>query len=307
MPTRQPHRDPRLTDLPPLPPRPRDGHKGTFGTVLVVGGSSSETTRMIGAPALAGLGALRAGCGLCKLMMPSPILNAALSSLTSATGLPLAVDDEDQVIPFEAVAAFDHAAEDATCIVIGPGLGSAEAARALVLRAVQRDNPPLVVDADALNVLASIPDLFRDFHAAAILSPHPGEFRRLANAFRITHDPAREESRVPAAEALAQKLGAIVVLKGARTVVSDGQRTWTCPAGDPCMATGGSGDVLAGVTAGLVSQHLRQGHDLFECARAAVAAHALAGESWAAHNATAGMLASELANLIPAALETLRR
>lgn len=306
MPTRPPNRDPRLSDLPPLPPRPRDGHKGTFGTVLVVGGSSDNSTRMIGAPALAGLGALRAGCGLCKLMMPSPILNAALSSLTSATGLPLQVDDEGQAIPFEAVAAFDRAAEDATCIVIGPGLGTAEAARALVLRAVQRDSPPLVIDADATNVLASIPDLFRDFHAAAILTPHPGEFRRLAVAFRITHDPAREESRAPAAEALAQKLGAIVVLKGARTVVSDGQRTWTCPAGDPCMATGGSGDVLAGVTAGLVAQHARQGHDLFQCARAAVAAHALAGESWASQNATAGMLASELANLIPAGLDTLR-
>ena len=306
MPTPDPHRDPRLETLPPLPPRPRDGHKGTFGTVLIVGGSSDPSSRMIGAPALAGLGALRAGCGLCKLMMPATILNAALSSLTSATGLPLPVDNEDHVIPFEAVAAFDRAAQDATCIVIGPGLGSSDAARALVLRAVQRESPPLVIDADALNGLAAIPDLFRDFHAAAMLTPHPGEFRRLASAFRITHDPVNEESRSLAAEALAQKIGAIVVLKGARTVVSDGQRTWVCPAGDPCMATAGSGDVLAGVTAGLVAQHLRQGHDLFECARAAVAAHALAGERWAAKNATAGMLASELADLIPAALDTLR-
>lgn len=301
-----PTRDPRLRSLPPLPPRPRDGHKGTFGTVLVVGGSSDESTRMIGAPALAGMGALRAGCGLCRLMMPATILNAALSSLTSATGLPLMVDDEDQVIPFEAVADFDRAADDATCIAIGPGLGSSEAARALVLRAVQRDNPPLVIDADALNVLAAIPELFRDFHAAAILTPHPGEFRRLASAFRITHDPVNEDARSRATEALAQKIGAIIVLKGARTVVSDGQRTWVCPAGDPCMATGGSGDVLAGVAAGLVAQHLRQGHELFECARAAVAAHALAGERWAANNASAGMLATELANLIPAALDTLR-
>ncbi|MBL8761592.1 MAG: NAD(P)H-hydrate dehydratase [Phycisphaerae bacterium] len=299
-------RDPRLHSLPTLPPRPRDGHKGTFGTVLVVGGSSDDHARMIGAPALAGLGALRAGCGLCRLMMPAPILNAALASLTSATGLPLIVDDAGRVIPFEAVASFDRAADDASCIVIGPGLGSSEAALALVLRAIQRQDPPLVIDADALNLLATIPDLFRDFHARAILTPHPGEFRRLAAAHRITHDPSQDDSRVPAAEALAQKLGAIVVLKGARTVVSDGQRTWTCPAGDPCMATGGSGDVLAGVVAGLAAQHHRQGFDLFESARAAVAAHALAGERWAATNAAAGMLASELANLIPAGLDTLR-
>lgn len=301
-----PTRDPRLVSLPPLPLRPRDGHKGTFGTVLIVGGSSDESTRMVGAPALAGMGALRAGCGLCKLMMPATILNAALASLTSASGLPLPVDEQDRVIPYEAVAAFDRAAEDATSIVVGPGLGSSDAARALVLRAVQRDNPPLVIDADALNILASIHELFRDFHAAAILTPHPGEYRRLAHAFRIAHDPVNEDSRSLAAEALAQKIGAVVVLKGARTVVSDGQRTWVCPAGDPCMATGGSGDVLAGVTAGLIAQHFRQGHDLFECARAAVAAHALAGERWAATNATAGMLASELADLIPAGLDTLR-
>ncbi len=301
-----PTRDPRLQSLPPLPARARDGHKGTFGTVLVVGGSCDTQSRMIGAPTLSGLGSLRAGCGLCKLMMPAPILNAALSLLPSATGLPLPVNDAGAVIPCDAVTAFDRAAGQASCIVIGPGLGDSDASRALVLRAVQRETPPLILDADALNALASIPELFRDFHASAILTPHPGEFRRLASAFRITHDPTDEQTRTAAAEALAQKLGAIVVLKGARTVVSDGQRSWSCPAGDPCMATGGSGDVLAGVAAGLVAQHARQGHDLYECARAAVAAHALAGERWAGTNATAGMLASELADLIPAALDTLR-
>lgn len=299
-------RDPRLASLPPLPARPRDGHKGTFGIVLVVGGSIDGATHMLGAPALTGLGALRAGCGLLRLMMPAPILDAALASLPSATGIALPVDSQKQVIPFEAVAEFDRAAASATCIAIGPGLGSSDAARALVIRAIQRDDVPLVIDADALNALAATPDLFRDFRAMAVLTPHPGEFRRLAQAFRISHDPTADSSRVAAAEALAQKIGAIVALKGARTVVSDGQRSWTCPAGDPCMATGGSGDVLAGVVAGLVAQHLRQGHGLYDCACAAVAAHALAGERWASANATAGMLAVELANLIPAGLDSLR-
>src|SRR5262249_28502981 len=149
------------------------------------------------------------------------------------------------------------------------------------LRAVQQQECPVVVDADALNALAEIPELFRDFHARAILTPHPGEFRRLAAVFKITHDPTRDDSRPAAAESLAQKLGCILVLKGAGTIVSDGHRTWRCPAGHPCLATAGTGDVLSGIVAGLTAQFApRAGHpasssgslDLFDTARVAVLA-----------------------------------
>jgi NAD(P)H-hydrate epimerase len=177
----------------------------------------------------------------------------------------------------------------------------------------------VVVDADALTALAATPELHRDFRAAAVLTPHPGEFRRLAAALNITHDPAETSSRAAAAEALAQRLGCVVVLKGAGTVVSDGQRTWVCSAGGPVLATGGTGDVLSGVIAGVIAQYVAPAHppraprppgrplDLYDAARVAVQAHALAGERWSAlHKASAGMLAPELGEFVPEVMEQMR-
>jgi NAD(P)H-hydrate epimerase len=233
------------------------------------------------------------------------------------------------VIPHEAAAVLDEVVDSCTALAIGPGLGTGIGAQALALRAVQQQDVTVVVDADAINALADVPELSRDFHAAAVLTPHPGEFRRLAGALRIGHDPAEESQRAAGAEALAQRLGCVVVLKGAGTVVSDGHRTWTCERGHACLATAGTGDVLTGVIAGLAAQFVRPvdpvlaklpeparralgadaapGLDLFEAARAGVLAHALAGERWAAaHGASAGLLAPELAEFIPVCVESLR-
>ncbi len=294
-------------DLPTLPPRPLDGHKGTFGTVAIIGGCCSGSKHMIGAPALAALGALRAGAGLARLVMPAPILSAGVTLAPSATGVALAVDPitSDLDTP-GAVAEVDRQASTAACVAIGPGLGAGEAARAMVLRAVQQEEASMVVDADALNALAEIPELWRDFRARAVLTPHPGEYRRLAQALKITHDPTREDSRQSAAAALAQRLGAVVVLKGAGTVVSDGQKTWRCGRGHACLATAGTGDVLTGVIAGLIAQHAGV-MPLYDAARLGVEAHARAGEAWArSHHASAGLLAEELAGLVPGSLEELR-
>ncbi|QKK07339.1 MAG: hypothetical protein HND58_03690 [Planctomycetota bacterium] len=174
----------------------------------------------------------------------------------------------------------------------------------------------------ALADLRALARVSRDGRADAA----PGEFRRLARALKIAHDPTDTAQRPLAAEALAQRLGCVVVLKGAGTVVSDGQRTWVCPHGHPCLATAGTGDVLSGVIAGLVAQWVRPPDpmlaklpeqarralggasagggdatlDLFDAARAGVVVHALAGERWAAaHDASAGLLAAELAALVP--------
>ncbi len=296
---------------PSLPARDPLGHKGSFGTVAVVGGCVSGGAMMIGAPALVALGAFRAGAGLVKLVCPRPVLPGALTIAPSATGLVLPTDETGNIIPHEAAEVLDAAFASCDALAIGPGLGSDAANRqgveSVVLRAVQQEDRPVVVDADAINALARVPELAQDFHAAAILTPHPGEFRRLAEPLRISLDPTDPAQRPAAAQAMAQKLGCVVVLKGAGTVVTDGYQTWVCPHGHACLGTAGTGDVLTGVIASLIGQVQGSKPDLFETARAGVLVHAFAGERWAEHYcAAAGLLAIELADLLPACVETIR-
>lgn len=299
------------TPLPQLPVRDPRGHKGLFGTVLVVGGRAGPGARMIGAPAMVAHGALRAGAGLARIAAPEPVLNAEIVLCPAATGIIMPTDEDGALIPHEATRVIDEHAPQCQCLVVGPGLGRGEGPRAAALRAVQQDAVPVVVDADAISELAEIPELTRDIRAAAVLTPHPGEFRRLAGPLRIEQDPVDMATRPKAAEELAQRLGCIVVLKGAGTVVSDGQRTWVNTTGSPVLATGGTGDVLAGLMAGIIAQAasapVGRRPDLYDAARLAVHAHGRAGELWAEmHGATGGMLAPELCELIPQAIEELR-
>jgi NAD(P)H-hydrate epimerase len=320
------------TNPPRLPERDPHGHKGTFGTVAVLGGccvrgleEDTPGLTMVGGPALAALGALRTGCGLAKLVMPEPILAAGLTIAPSATGVPLAVDHDGAISAHKAAFVIDAILQAADCLAIGPGLGLGDGPRAAALRAVVQADVPVVVDADAINNLADIPELHRDFHAPAVLTPHPGEYRRLAAALNLNTDPADAAQRPAAAEQMAQRLGCVVVLKGAGTVVSDGQRTWVHAgpaAANPALATAGTGDVLAGVIASLIAQHHRRpivagertvtserlgGLSLYDCARLGVSAHAEAALIWAAEaGASAGLLAADLAAALPAALESLR-
>ncbi|MFZ4572949.1 MAG: NAD(P)H-hydrate dehydratase [Phycisphaerales bacterium] len=292
------------TPLPPLPFRPARSHKGVFGAVLIVAGSVEGDSVMLGAPAFAALGALRAGAGLARVLAPAALLPHVLALCPSATGIPVhqTIEGEETAASVEE---FDRAAAHASSLVVGPGLGRSRTAGALTLRAVQQEDLPVVVDADAITILSELPELWRDFHASAVLTPHPGEFRRIGAAVGITDDPVDPAQRPRAAAALARRLGCIVVLKGAGTVVSDGLRAWVCERGHPCMATGGTGDVLAGMIGGLAAAS--GGASLYELSRVAVCAHALAGEAWAAsRSASAGMLAGELAEQVPAALEGMR-
>jgi NAD(P)H-hydrate epimerase len=293
--------------LPPLPARDPRGHKGTFGTVAVVGGCAHEDARMIGAVALVATGALRAGCGLARVVTPAPILSTVIGLCPSATGVPLPVDAAGRLQPHEAAAAIDQQVGTTSLLVVGPGMGLGDGSRAAALRAVQQEDIPVVIDADAINNLADFPELSRDFRAAAVLTPHPGEYRRLAESLRLDHDPTHDATRPDAAASMAQRLGCIVVLKGSRTVVSDGQRTWVNSTGHAALATAGTGDVLSGLIAGLAAQFVPKKIDLYDAARLAVAAHGLAAEAWVRrHGAPAGLLAMELAAEIPAAFESLR-
>ncbi|MFM8732781.1 MAG: NAD(P)H-hydrate dehydratase, partial [Phycisphaerales bacterium] len=232
--------------LPALPARDPAGHKGTFGTVCVIGGHAAEPTVMLGSVVLASLGALRAGAALCLAAAPEPLVPAILAANPSATGLPLPVDGEGRMVPHAVAAAIDAHAGRAGALVIGPGLGTGFAESQVTMRVLSTDDGrPVVVDADAINNLAATPQFDLDLRAPMVLTPHPGEFARLAEALRIHADPTDPVARPYAAERLAQRLGCVVALKGHGTVVSDGRETWTCRRGNDVLAVGGSGDVLA--------------------------------------------------------------
>jgi NAD(P)H-hydrate epimerase len=293
-----------------LPARPADGHKGTFGMVGVLGGCASGGARMVGAAVLAGLAALRSGCGKVKLAMPEPVLDTALSAALECTGAPLAVEAEGDIVGHEAAATVDRLVGECEALVVGPGLGPPSAGtRALVLRTVQNEDVPVVVDADGLNAIAQTPQITRDLRAAVVMTPHPGEFRTLCRGLGLAGDLGLDRSREDAAVGLAQRLGCIVVLKGRGTVVSDGAQAWVNTSGHPCLATAGTGDVLSGVIGSLAAQARagRWGVSLFDIARLGVHIHGAAGEAWAARTAASGgMLARDLAEELPAACERMR-
>ena len=300
--------------MPTLPPRNNTGHKGTFGTVGVIGGQCAGNRVMLGGPAFSAHAALRAGAGLAVLAMPEPLIKAGLSLVPSATGLSLPVDSEQRLRPSDVATILDSHMTNFDCLALGPGLGDGEAQQQITIRLIAQDEVPLVIDADALNCLAKIRDFAGDFHANAILTPHPGEYARLADAFNLEYDAKDDSQREDAAAALAQRLGCVVVLKGHCTVVSDGMTSWTNDHGNPVLGTGGTGDIFTGFVASFVAQfftkHLGAGSrqisaadqgglSLFECAQLAVMLGVEAADRWSEMRGNAGMLAMELADAMP--------
>jgi NAD(P)H-hydrate epimerase len=307
----------------PLPARDPQGHKGTFGTVVVVGGCAmglGTTPRagdagarvMFGGPVLCARAALRAGCGLVDLALPAPLVAGALAALESATAHALPVDAAGELDASGCASVLDPVLARATAIAIGPGLGGGHAVVQVVVRLLARESLPAVVDADALNALAATPRFDLDFRAPAILTPHPGEFGRLAASLGLPAlaDGASPEELHAAAQALARRVGAVVVLKGARTTVSDGLHAWSVRAGTPALATGGSGDALAGICASLLAQFgpasRARSLSMLDCARWAVVLHGMAAQRWSAAHGQAGMLAHELCDSVPEAIEEAR-
>ena len=277
----------QVTQIPPLPPRPDDAHKGTFGTLLILGGS----TQMIGAPMLAARSAYRAGCGLVRVAMPQNVLAAALSTLPEAIGLGLDGGDSD-------VENFREATEKADAIVVGPGLGQ-EPAGGPLLEAVYTGDKPAVVDADGLNLLAGKDAWPSDFAAPAVMTPHPGEMKRLLKFLPGWHDvPGDDDRRIKLAGEASSKFGRVIVLKGHRTVVSDGDRYFVNATGDNSLAKAGSGDVLSG----LIGSLLAQGMTLFDAAVCGVHYHGLAGEAAGHDLGRRGVLSHDVAERLPRVL-----
>ncbi len=255
--------------VPLLPPRPVDSHKGRNGHVLCVGGNAGSG----GAVMLAAESALRAGAGLVSVATQPQHIAPLLSRLPEA--MVHAVEDSSDL---------PSLLKRASVVAIGPGLGQDDWAREL-LRQVLGCGKPLVIDADALNLLAAHPQPLRD----AILTPHPGEAARLLE----TDTATVQADRVAAVTALAARFSAVVVLKGAGTLVAAPHgRPRRIAAGNPGMAVGGMGDLLTGIIAALRAQGL----DAFDAASGGALLHALAGDD-AARDGQRGLLPTDL--LVP--------
>lgn len=280
-------------NLPRLPPRRPESHKGDYGLALIIGGSVG----MAGAPALAGLAALRSGAGLVRLATPEPCrdLVASFEPSYMVVGLPA---DEAGRISLGALEQIKQLAYQATVLALGPGLGRSEELTQLVGQLHAHLDRPMVIDADGLNALAESGKLTVQPPSVRILTPHPGEFSRLSGGVK----PVGAE-RASLAQQYAAHWGGILILKGHQTCVSDGQQTWINPTGNPGMATGGTGDVLTGVIAGLLAQGLPP----YDAARLGVYVHGLAGDLAAAELGQVSLIASDLVRYLPQAFQAVQQ
>lgn len=278
-----------------LAARPDDGHKGTFGRVVVVAGSRGFT----GAPRLAALGAARGGAGLVEVCVPESIHSIVAAGCLEVMPTPLADAGTGALHP-DAVAVVRERLRGADALVIGPGLGRA-AHTVDALRALLVDLPcPTVVDADALNIVATSSFEWRRLGQPIVVTPHPAEMGRLAGV----GTDAVQADRNGSAERYAREHGVVVVLKGAQTVVAAPDRpTHVDTHHVVALATGGTGDVLAG----LIGSLLAQGLSARDAAVAGVTIHAQAGLMVQARRGRAGALASDVIDTLPAAQELLRR
>ena len=286
----------KITTIPRLTPRPADAHKGDFGKVLIVGGSRG----MIGAPSLTANAALRSGAGLVRVAIPETIQLTVAQLTPCATSIPLA-EDEQGCLSHQALNDILNALEDNNVLALGPGLGQPNELAELVLAVVTQCDKPMVIDADGLNNLAAVGGKALELGSSAVLTPHPGEMQRLWRACLREEIPAQ---RTAQAEKLAQYTGSVIVLKGANTVVTDGQSTYINETGNPGMASGGTGDVLTGIIAALLARQGNGAMTTLEAAVLGVYIHGRAGDLAAAVMGQTSLIATDLLDWLVQAWET---
>jgi NAD(P)H-hydrate epimerase len=281
-----------------LPPRPPRAHKGTFGRLLIVAGSLEYA----GAALLTGLGAIRTGVGLACLATPETVGLRLLGLVPELTAMLLVEEAPGLTAP----GGWRRLATDApgyAALVVGPGLGRQPATLRRARNFITQLRHPAVIDADGLVALAEVQRWWPAIRAPLVLTPHPGEFARL---MRLPEGEALADDdaqRAEAAHQAAARWGQVVVLKGAHTVVA-------APGGDllrsdiatPALATAGSGDVLAGA----IGAFLAAGLSPFDAAGCGVAVHGAAGLLAEDRIGRAGVVARDIANLLPTAIEQLR-
>jgi len=275
-------------EIGPLPTRRDDAHKGDVGRVMIVGGSFHEVA-MAGAPALVANAAFRAGAGLVQILVPDRLL-MPVAVLTPCATM--------RLLPTTAEGLLRAAEEfNADVVAIGPGLGQSLESKE-ILAFLNGFGGQVVVDADGLNRLAEVPQVVIPHPGHTVLTPHPGELRRLLAAHGAT-PPTGDvaTARRDAAYTLVEKVGGTVVLKGRGTVVTDGTRLYVNETGNSGMATGGTGDVLTGIIAALIGQRMA----LLEAAILGVYLHGLAGDFAAEELGRCSMTALDIIDYLPEA------
>lgn len=268
-----------------LPDRKENAHKGNFGRVLLLCGSRGLT----GAAYLAAMGALRTGAGLVYLGVPESIYQIEAIKLNEAIVFPLP-DREGMLCP-EAIPLLAERLPQMDAVVLGCGLGQSRGTEGVVRWVLEQARCPVVLDADGINLIGRHRDVLRGRAGATILTPHQGEFVRLG--FPVGED------RMASARQAARELGCVMVLKGHGTCVTDGQREYINPTGNPGMAVGGSGDVLAGIIGSLLGQGLAP----LEAAACGCWVHGAAGDQCAQDLGQYGMLPTDMLNALPRLLK----
>lgn len=268
-----------------LPTRKPETHKGDYGKILLLCGSRGYT----GAAALSARAALRTGAGLVYLGVPESIYAIEAAKLDEPVVFPL--PDEDGMYAPAAAGLVSQRLTTVDAVLIGPGMGQSEGTLEMVKTVLQEFNGTVVVDADGINVLSRHKDILRGRTSPTILTPHFGEFCRMSD--ETTGSKAENAIR------LAKDTGTIVVLKGHKTVITDGQVLYENRTGNPGMAVGGSGDVLAGILVSL----LGQGVVPVEAAALGVWLHGAAGDICAREIGQYGMLPSDMIGVLPRLLE----
>jgi len=273
-----------------MAPRPRDSNKGMYGHVLVVGGSLGKA----GAAAMAGFSALRTGAGLVTVATPRSILPTVAGFHPELMTEPLSETDAGS-ISLKALDQFQSAAEQKTVLAIGPGISRHPETSQFVRTIVRDSTAPIVLDADGLNAFEEKTSELNGRSRTLVLTPHPGEMARLTGL----SIKAIQRDRVNVAKTFAREHALILVLKGDRTIIAkpDGE-AWVNPTGNPGMATGGTGDILTGIVAGMLAQHPQRA---FESVLAAVYLHGLAGDIACEHLGEQALVATDLVKALPEA------
>lgn len=284
-------------ELPRLPRRKPAGHKGDYGHVVLIAGSVG----MAGAASLTAEAAARSGAGLVTLFCPAGTWAVLASQLREVMVRPVGPDGAKGWMSGNAreVAAFVRGIGERggrAVLAVGPGVGRGREPADCVRRLVLSLELPLVLDADGLVAFEGAPEKLRERSAPTILTPHPGEAARLVGKFDGRDDGARRGAALKLAEAA----GCVVLLKGHRTVVTDGKNVLVNKTGNPGMASGGTGDVLTGVIAAL----LAQGLDGYDAARLGAHLHGLAGDLAAAELGEVSLIAGDLTRFLPEAIKS---
>jgi len=272
--------------------RKPDTHKGDYGHILIIGGSRG----LSGAVCLSAKAALRSGAGLVTVGVPKSLNDIFEIKLTEAMSLPLA--EEEGALSQEAFSNIKSFLKKIDLIVLGPGAGLGISTRKLIIRIIKEIDKPMVVDADALTALALNPEvLLKRKTKTLVLTPHLGEFSRL-----VKLDVGKiKKKRKELVKKFALRYNLTLILKGSSTLVSDGRRIFENNTGNPGMATAGSGDVLSGIIAGLLSQ----GVDQFKAAKVGVYLHGLAGDFALRDKTQNCLIASDIIEYLPSTIKRL--